>query len=224
MRVRIVLTASALGLVAASAVPAAERGAPSAARPTFAGSWALNKGLSDDASAKVKDAMGEHRRGGPRGGGPMPGGPAGVGPMAGGPVGGPMRGPGMGSGMGAPPDHEEMERMRTAMDEALRPSEALLVSQEGVAFEVVHDGERVERLYADGRKNKNSAGVERKTKWDADKLVTEAKLGGFGASVKITQTWAFLEAEHLTITTRLEGGPFENGLVLKRVYDRVPAP
>jgi hypothetical protein len=36
--------------------------------------------------------------------------------------------------------------------------------------------------------------------------VTEAKLGGFGSAVKITQTWALLEAERLTITTRLEGG------------------
>lgn len=223
MRVTVVLTAGLLGLVAVSADAAAERGAPAAARPTFAGSWALNKERSDDAGAKMKEARGEHPRG-PRGGGPMGGGPTGVGPMAGGPVGGPMRGPGMGSGMGAPPDPEEMERMQTAMDDALRPSEALLVSQEGVAFEVVHDGERVERLYADGRKNKSSAGIERKTKWDAGTLVTEAKLGGFGASMKITQTWAILEAEHLTITTRLEGGPFENGLVLKRVYGRVPVP
>jgi hypothetical protein len=126
--------------------------------------------------------------------------------------------------MGAPPDPEDMERMRSAMDDAMRPSEALLVSQEGVAFEIVHDGDRIERLYADGRKNKNSAGVERKTKWDADKLVTEAKVGSFGPSVKITQTWAILEGERLTITTRLQGGPFEKELALKRVYDRAPAP
>ena len=144
--------------------------------------------------------------------------------MAGGPVGAPTGGPGMRGGMGAPPDPEEMERMRSAMDDALRPSEALLVSQEGVAFEIVHDGERIERLYADGRKNKSSAGVERKTRWDEDKLVTEAKFGGFGAPVRITQTWALLEGERFTITTRLEGGPFEKGLVLKRVYDRAPAP
>ena len=223
MRLTVLPTALALALCARPGPASPGGGAPEAARPRFAGGWALNKELSDDATAKMKDALGERRRGGPFGGGPM-GGPGGGGPLSSGPVGAPAGGPGMRGAMGAPPDPEEMERMKGAMDEALQASAALLVSQEGVAFEIVHDGDRIERLYADGRKNKNAAGVERKTKWDADKLVTDAKVGGFGPSVKITQTWALLEGERLTITTRLEGGPYEKGLVVKRVYDRAPAP
>lgn len=222
MGIAVPLTVVAVALRLATA--AAEPGPKQATRPSFSGSWARNLELSDDARAKVKDAMGEHRRSGPPGGGPMGGGPSGGGPMAVGPVGAPPGSLGMRGGTGAPLDPEEVERMRSAMEEALQGSEALLVSQEGVAFEIVHDGERVERLYADGRKNKNAAGVERKTKWDKDMLVTEAKLGGFGSALKITQTWALLEAERLTITTRLEGGQFEKELVVKRVYDRVPGP
>lgn len=224
MKVTVLQAALALTLHPVPAVAGALRGTAEATRPSFAGGWALNQELSDDAGAKMRDAMGEHRRGGPPGGGPMGGGPSGGGPMAGGPVGAPTGGPGMRGAMGVPQDPETMERMRSALDEGMKASEALLVSQEGVAFEIVHDGERIERLYADGRKNKNAAGVERKTRWEADKLVTEAKVGGFGSSVKITQTWALLETERLSITTRLEGGPFEKGLVLKRVYDRAPAP
>jgi hypothetical protein len=95
--------------------------------------------------------------------------------------------------MGGPPPREQMEAMREAMDDALRSAQSLLISQDGVSFEVVSDGERVMRLYADGRKNKGSSGIERKTRWEADKLVTEARLGGgFGPSVKITETWALV--------------------------------
>ncbi|HEY5908829.1 MAG TPA: hypothetical protein VIZ31_12360 [Vicinamibacteria bacterium] len=136
----------------------------------------------------------------------------------------------MSSTMGAPPDPQEVERLRSAMDDVMAPPESMLVSQEGVAFEIVSEGDRIDRLYADGRKNKGSSGVERKTRWAADTLVTEAKLGGGfgGPQVKITETWSLVEAtppaSRLAITTRLEGGLFEKPLVLKRLYDRALAP
>jgi len=138
--------------------------------------------------------------------------------------------------------------MREAMDDAMHPSKEMLVSQDGPSFEIVHDGDRVVRLYSDGRKNKGSTGVERKTKWEADKLVTEMKVsGGFGPEIKITETWtlalppappAGAEAQpvpaagsaepavttRLAITTKLEGGMFEKPVLLKRMYERAPAP
>ena len=137
-----------------------------------------------------------------------------------------------------------MNAMREVMDDAMHPSREILVSQDGPSFEIVHDGERVIRLYADGRKNKGSTGVERKTKWEEDKLVTEMRLsGGFGPEVKITETWALalpagVEAKptlaegvaepeatsRLAITTKLEGGMFEKPVLLKRIYEREPAP
>ena len=179
----------------------------------------------------MKEAMGERRGGrrGPMGGGPMSGGPGGgpggQGPMSGGPV-GERGGPPKAGPMGGGPDPEQMDAMRQALDDAIASPESLLISQDGVAFEMVLDGERAVRLYADGRKNRGSTGMERKTKWEDDRLVTESKMGGgFGPSVKITETWAMVPAPavRLAITTRLEGGLFEKPVIIRRLYERAPA-
>ena len=216
----------------------------SEAKPSFNGHWTLDPEASDDAGARMKEAMGDGQghgglMGGPPsgGGGPMGGG---GGPSGGRPMGGPG-GPGMG-GFGAPPSQEEMETMKQAMDEALHASQDLLIGQDGVSFEIVHDGDRVVRLYADGRKNKGSTGIDKKTKWDGGKLVTESKVSAsFGATVRITETWAMAKvpappssadtlpapaegAIRLGITTRLEGGPFEKPVLIHRIYTRSPLP
>ena len=192
------LVLMAMGALAGSASGAEKAG--DVARPSFSGSWTLKPEESDDGRAKMKEAMGERRGGrrGPVGGGPMSGGPrggpGGQGPMSGGPV-GERGGPPMAGPMGGGPDAEQMAAMREAMDAAIESPESLLISQDGVAFEMVMDGERAVRLYADGRKNKGATGVERKTKWEEDRLVTESKVGGgFGPSVKITETWAMVPA------------------------------
>jgi hypothetical protein len=162
--------------------------------------------------------------------------------------------------------------MPEAMGDTLHPPRSMQVSQDGVAFEVVLDGDRILRLYADGRKNKGSEGLERRTRWDADKLVTETKVTGGRGEVKITETWSLAApttgsgteastpaerateagppaesatsppadsalspptgssaqpsppASRLAITTRLEGGPFEKAVVIRRVYAREPTP
>jgi hypothetical protein len=169
----------------------------------------------------------------------------------------------MGDPSGGPPAGGDVGR--DVIGDTMRPPQSIQVSQDGVAFEVVLDGERILRLYADGRRNKGSEGVERKTKWDADKLVTEIKVAGGRGEVKVTETWALLapvgpgtasspsdgtaadsspsdgaatrsspsdgtatdsrpSPSRLAITTRLEGGPFEKAVVVRRVYDREPAP
>lgn len=207
-------------------------------KPSFSGQWTLDVAASDDAGARMTDAMGERRgRGGfmgvpdgrSGGGGPLGGG--------GGPVGSGPGGAGM-PGFGAPPSREQVETMKLAMDDVLHPAEDLLVSQDGVSFEVVNDGDRVVRLYADGRKNRGSTGIDKKTRWEADKLVTESKVAtSFGAAVRITETWALVDApaspagaegaegspsegRRLAIITRLEGGPFEKAVVIRRLYAR----
>ena len=84
-------------------------------------------------------------------------------------------GPG-GLGGAAPPSREQMEAMREAMDDALHATQDLAVTENGISFEIVHDGDRVVRLYADGRKNRGSTGIDKKTRWEADRLVTESKV------------------------------------------------
>jgi hypothetical protein len=197
-----------------------------AAKPSFSGSWSLDSEGSDDAGAKMKDAMGErHGRGGFMGV-PAGRGSGGGGPMSGGAGsrGGVPSAPGAG-GFEAPPSREQMETMRQAMDDALHATQDLVVTEDGLSFEIVHDGDRVVRLYADGRKNKGSTGIDKKTKWEADKLVTESKVSAsFGATVRITETWAMVDPARLAITTRLEGGPFEKAVVIRRLYARSVLP
>ena len=220
-------------------VPRARAEPPKAAeaKPDFRGRWTLDPEVSDDAGARMNEAMSERHGHGGLLGGPAPGG---GGPLGGGgsPAGG---GPGRG-GFGAPPTREQVEEMKQAMDDALHASVDLQVSQDGVSLEVVHDGDRVVRLYADGRKNKGSSGIDRRTKWDADRLVTESKVSAsFGSAVRITETWAMVKAPappasaavppapvegaiRLAITTRLEGGPFEKAVVIRRIYARSTLP
>ena len=215
------------------------------AKPTFSGTWTLDPERSDDAGARMQEAMSEgHGRGGfmgvPEGRGSGGGGPlsGGSGAMGGGPG-----GPGVptAGGFGAPPSREQMEAMRAAMDDALHATRELAVTQSGISFEIVLDGDRVVRLYADGRKNRGSTGVDKKTRWEADKLVTVSKVSAsFGATVRITETWAMVapggpaaddqgattvdEGQRLAITTRLEGGPFDKPVVIRRLYARSVLP
>ena len=209
-----------LGIAVLVPAARAEEARSAEARPTFSGHWTLDPEASDDAGTRMKEAMGDGQgRGGLLGGRP----PGGGGPLGGG--GGPSGGGGGPvGGFGAPPSPEEMEAMRQTMDDALHASKDLLITQDGVSIEIVHDGERVVRLYADGRKNKGSTGIDKRTKWDASRLVTESKVSAsFGSTVRITETWAMMEAR-LAITTRLEGGPFEKAVVIRRLYDRESQP
>jgi hypothetical protein len=208
----------------------------------FTGRWALDAAGSDDAEARMKDAIGERRgRSGFMG---VPAGRSGgTGPLGGGgsPVGGGPGGTGV-AGFNTPPSREQVETMTLAMDEVLHPADELLITQAGVSFEIVHDGDRVVRLYADGRKNKGATGIDKKTRWEGDKLVTESKVAAsFGTAVKVTETWALMDADEpkasaegagaraesggrLAITTRLEGGPFEKAVLIRRLYTRNTLP
>jgi hypothetical protein len=115
-----------------------------------------------------------------------------------------------------------MAALREAMEEAIQAPRSLLVSQDGAAFELVLDGERVVRLYADGRKNRGSTGMERRTKWDTETwAIVPAPAKEAGAAA---ETGASEAALRLAITTRLEGGPFDKPVVIRKLYERAPAP
>ncbi len=186
-----------------------------ASSPTTAsmvGVWTLNTDLSDAAPAR-DDRGGDDGRdrgdGGRRGG--SGGGRGGFG------------GRGMGRGrMGnsAPTNPEDSARMRDAMRDVMNPSDRLTIVQtESMVLITGADG-RTTRLAPDGKKIKDeSTGVERKTKWDGGKLVSE--ISGLGPG-KMTQTFAVdPESHQLRVTVQVDGGGrSRTPRTVTRVYDQ----
>lgn len=176
-------------------------GQQAAAKPSLTGAWTLNKDLSDkppDRGDRDDDSRGQGRRGGGygrRGGGGGGGGFGGRGGFGG----------GMGRG-GPAMDPKEMERMRDAMRDVMQPADRLtIVETESMIILTSSDG-RTTRLSPDGKKVKDeNTNIERRTKWDGQKLVSE--ITGLGRG-KITQTYSVDPDSHqLRIVTQMEGGP-----------------
>ena len=82
---------------------------------------------------------------------------------------------------------DDMARMRDAMrDLTSPPSHLTIVETDSMIVMTSADG-RTTRLAPDGKKVKDdNTGIERKTKWDGEKLVTE--ISGLGPMGKATQT------------------------------------
>jgi hypothetical protein len=165
---------------------------------SISGAWTLNKDLSDQPSARgdERERGGEGRGArGPGGGGRRGGGFGGGRGMG--------RGGGMGRGAGNP---EDVARLRDAVRDLTNPSDHLtIVETESMVVITAADGHTT-RLSPDGKKIKDdNTGIERKTKWEAGKLVTE--ISGLGAAGKATQTLsADPETHQLRIVVQLEGG------------------
>ena len=185
--------------------------APTAAA-SLVGAWTLNKELSDAVPARG-DRGGDDGRargeGGRRGG------------YGGGGRGG-FGGRGMGRGQRggeAPINPEDSARMRDAMRDVMEPSDRLTVVQtESMVLITGADG-RTTRLSPDGRKIKDeNTGVERKTKWDGGKLVSE--ISGLGPG-KMTQTFAVdSESHQLRVSVQMEGGRSRQPRTITHVYDQ----
>jgi hypothetical protein len=177
------------------------------ARGTLTGAWTLNKDLSDKAPERGERE--QDGRGGRRGGGGMGRGGGGMG------RGGFGRGMGRG-GRGSDP--QDMARMRDAMRDLLEPADRLtIVETESMVIVTSSDG-RTTRLSPDGKKIKDeSTNVERRTRWDAGKLVSE--VGGLGPG-RITQTFGVdPDARQLRIVTVIEGGRESQPRTVTHVYD-----
>jgi len=177
----------------------AESRAETPARPALTGAWTLNKDLSDQPMDRGERGDRDRARGNGGGGygGRRGGGGFGRGGFGGG---------GMGRGGGQTPmNPDDMARMRDAMRDIMNPSDHLTITEtESMVIITAADG-RTTRLSADGKKIKDdNTKVERKTKWDGDKLVSE--ISGLGPG-KITQTFS-VDPEHhqLRVTVLAEGG------------------
>src|SRR6516225_258453 len=180
--------------------------------PSIAGAWALNKDLSDQPSDRgtQRDSGAGPRNGGFGGGGRRRGG------FGGGGFGGGYGGGG-GYGRGPQTDPETAQRLREAMRDITNPPDHLTITQTDSMIVLTAPDGHTTRLSPDGKKIKDdNTGIERKTKWDNGKLVSE--ISGLGQS-KVTQTYAINpELRQLRITAQIEGGNSQARTVT-HVYD-----
>lgn len=204
----IALASFATGLLLATLAHAQTPVAP------IVGAWTLDKDLSDpprDAGQRDDGAgRGERGRRGGRGG--YRGG------FGGGGFGG--RGGGGGRDDARPEDRaRRLEAMRDIMD---APEHLTITATESMVIVTSGDG-RTTRLSLDGKKVKDdSTGIERKTKWDGPKLVTEITGAGPGT---ITQTYE-VDPEHHRLTITIQPPNFRGAAPPPRhhVYDADASP
>ena len=164
------------------------------AKPSLTGAWTLNKDLSD--KAPERGDREQDGRGGRRGGG------------------------GMGRG-GRGSDPQDMARTRDAMRDLLESADRLtIVETESMVIVTSSDG-RTTRLSPDGKKIKDeNTNAERRTRWDAGKLVSE--ISGLGPG-KITQTFSIdQDTRQLRIVLLLEGGRDSQPRTITHLYDADP--
>jgi hypothetical protein len=179
---------------------------------SIVGAWTLNKDLSQTPQAR---AQGDDAA--PRGGGY---GRGGGGRRRGGGFGG--GGFGGGGGGGARGNPEDMARQRQALRDITEAPERLTITQTD-SMVIMTTGEgRTTRLSPDGKKVKDdSTHIERKTKWDGGKLVSEISGAGPG---KITETYS-VDPEHhqLIVALQMENSRMPPGAPgIRRVYDAEP--
>jgi hypothetical protein len=207
----------------AAAYQSAETPAEStAAAPSLAGKWTLNKEQSEDARQKMRDSGGGGggRSGGGFGGrGGGMGGRGGFGGRGGGGFGGRGGGGGGGNGgQGGSGDADNASR-GGSMRSFFEPPDTLSITQ--TAEEIaVDDGQRVLHLHPDGKKIKaENGGAETTTKWRGNELVVETKTE---RGTKIDSAYMSVPDKHqLYVTSTLEGrsGP----VTVRRVYDAAEA-
>jgi hypothetical protein len=183
---------------------------------SIVGAWTLNTELSDPPpAAQSGEREGRGRSGGPggSGGGGRRGGGGGFG-------GGGGRGGG-GGGRGGGGNPEDLQRRREALRDIMRvPDRMTITRTESMVIITTGDG-RTTRLATDGSKVKDeSTGIERKTRWDRDQLVTE--ISGVQGG-KITETYAVNPESHrLMVTVDAAGARGDAPSPRHRVYDLQP--
>jgi hypothetical protein len=189
----VVLALAGTPLLQAQANPAAP----------LVGAWTLNKDLSD--KAPDRGAQGDNNGSRGQGGGHHHGG-----------GGGGFGGHGGGQQGDAAADPEQAARTRQAMRDLLNPPDHLtIVKAENMMVLTGPDG-RTTRLSLDGKKVKDdSTKIERTTKWDGSKLVSEIK--GVGSS-KITETYT-IDVEHHQLRVALQVENNQQNTTINHVYD-----
>jgi hypothetical protein len=206
-----------IGFALASALllfQAAQAQAPVKQPNAILGGWTLNKDLSDrpGSTAGGGDDRGGDRREGNGGYGGRGGGFGGGGRRRGGGYGG------GGNPGGGTIDPQQATRMRDAMRDIMNPADHLVIADTGSMILLTAPDGRTLRLSPDGKKIKDeNTKIERKTRWDGGKLVSEIE--GLGGG-KITETYA-ADSEHhqLRITLQIEGGRSGQARTIAHVYD-----
>lgn len=210
-----VRTIASLGLLAAVgtllATWLAAEGRAQTDRPSIAGAWTLNKNLSDQPVDRGnRDGGDRGQRGGGNFGGRRRGGFGGGGFGGGGGRGG--------YGGGQAMDPEVQARLRAAMRDITNPPDHLTIAETDSTIILTGPDGRTTRLSADGKKIKDdNTGIERKTKWDAGRLVSE--ISG-PAGMKATETYALnADLHQLRLTTQIEGVRGGQARTITHVYD-----
>ena len=169
---------------------------------SIVGAWTLDKKLSDVAEDRPHGGSGQHRGGGGGGGGHGRGG---------------FHGGGGGFNGGHAPDQDGVARRQEAWrDLVAAPDHMTIVQTESMIVITARDG-RTTRLSPDGKKIKDeSTNIERKTRWEEGKLVSEIS----GTAGHATETYSVNPAQHeLLVVVRLESsGSDETVRVLHRLY------
>jgi hypothetical protein len=166
---------------------------------SIVGAWTLEKKLSDVGEDRQRGGGGQRSRGG---------GGHGRGGFHGG-------GGGFNGGHNADPD-EVARRQEAWRDLVAAPDHLTIVETESMIVITARDGHTT-RLSPDGKKIKDeSTNVERRTRWEEGKLVSEISATAGHA----TETYSVNPAQHeLLIVLRLESsGPDETVRVLHRLY------
>jgi hypothetical protein len=185
------------------------------------GAWTLNKDLSDTPQDGSQSSSGGGTGTGASGGGRGGGGGFGGGGFGGGGFGGRRRGGGGfggGQGAGGTQSSADAQRMRDAM-RAMADQPGHLTITQGDSLVIVTTGEGLTtRLAPNGKKIKDeNTKIERKTKWDSGKLVSE--INGLGPN-KITETYAVDDEHHqLSVTVVMDGSHGQQPVTSHRVYD-----
>jgi hypothetical protein len=213
MRILASLSAVVVAAVFVATWLAAESQAQAPEKIPLAGAWTMNKDLSDQplSGRQNGDQNGQGQGQGRHGGG-------GYGRGGGMHGGGGRGGYGGGGGGRAAMDPEAAARMRDAMRDIVNPPEKLTIVQTDSMIVLTGPDGRATRLSPDGKKIKDdNTGIERKTKWDGGKLVSEISGAGSG---KITQSFSLdPELHQLKIVALLEGGRDKQQRTITHVYD-----
>lgn len=189
------------------------------ASSSIVGSWMLNKSLSDVPDERMQGRAGGRGPGGGGGGFGRRGGGGRGGGIGGFPGGGGGGFPGGGGGRGNP---EDMARRQEALrDVLIAPERLTIVQTESMVIITAGDG-RTTRLSLDDKKIKDeSTNTERKTRWEAGKLVSEMT----GNGGKVVETYsADTGHRELLVIVQVEGeGRDVPPRVFHRVYQVEPA-
>jgi hypothetical protein len=182
--------------------PAASPVAETLEKPKLVGHWKLNAEESEDARAKMREAMGGRRPGdGGMGGGGFGGGRGSFGGGRGGFGGGGRGGfDGRGGGGGG---GEESDERRGDMRSLLEPPETLLISQDGQEIAIDPGTGAPLRVVPDGKTTKRDGATQVKARWSGDELVVSSERKG---GARLTPSYMLVPEKHqLHVTTHLEG-------------------